>query len=290
MIRRETIRFSEDCEITLALQDCFEEMGEMEKGSVDVVVTSPPYNIGIKYGTYDDKGPRSEYLKWIREWCRKAKRILDDDGSIFFNVGCKPSDQWIPMDVAAQFRETGYILQNVIHWIKAITIDKESAGKVHDLDADFSVGHFKPINSERYVNDTHEYIFHFTKTGNVKIDRLALGVPYQDKSNVERWKRKARDRRCRGNSWFIPYGTIQQRDKDRPHPSTFPPRLPEMCLRLHGLDRVGLVLDPFMGLGHTALACLELEKNFTGFEIDKEYFETAVRLVKTRREQRKFGF
>ena len=89
-----------------------------------------------------------------------------------------------------------------------------------------SRGHFKPISSQRFLNDCHEYIFHFTKSGRVEIDRLALGVPYQDKSNIARWSHTSgRDRRCRGNTWFIPYETIQSRQKERPHPATFPVEL-----------------------------------------------------------------
>ena len=72
-----------------------------------------------------------------------------------------------------------------------------------------SRGHFKPINSPRFLNDCHEYIFHFTPRGRTIIDRLALGVPYADKSNIARWSHtRGRDRRCRGNTWFIPYETI----------------------------------------------------------------------------------
>ena len=73
--------------------------------------------------------------------------------------------------------------------------------------------------------------------------------------------------RCRGNTWFIPYETIQRRDRDRPHPATFPSRLPEQCLRLHGLDRIQVAMDPFTGLGSTAVACARLGVSFIGAEI-----------------------
>jgi site-specific DNA-methyltransferase (adenine-specific) len=81
---------------------------------------------------------------------------------------------------------------------------------------------------------------------------------------------------CRGNTWFIPYDTIQNRDKDRPHPATFPPKLPEMCLRLHGLDRTAIVADPFLGLGATAQACVDLGLSFVGIEMDADYLRDAV--------------
>ena len=97
-------------------------------------------------------------------------------------------------------------------------------------------------------NDCHGYIFHLTKSGDVELDRLAIGVEYQDKSNVSRWAGARGDRRCRGNTWFVPYKTIQRRDTERPHPATFPVTIPDMCVRLHGVKRARRVLDPFMGL------------------------------------------
>jgi site-specific DNA-methyltransferase (adenine-specific) len=105
-------------------------------------------------------------------------------------------------------------------------------------------------------------------------------VPYQDKSNVKRWRAAAQDVRCRGNAWFMPYETIKSRERDRPHPATFPSRLPEQCLLLHGVERVQLVLDPFLGLGSTAVACARLGLNFVGIEVDEVYLAEAVARTK----------
>jgi len=242
--------------------------------SVDVIVTSPPYNIGVSYNTYDDTVDRATYLKFMSSWAELVRRCLSPNGSLFLNMGSKPTDPWIPWEVAQLMRDK-FHLQNVIHWIKAISIDKDSVGERSDLQTSLSVGHYKPVNSNRFLNDCHEYIFHFTKTGKVPLDRLAIGVPYQDKSNIGRWQSANQDLRCRGNTWFIPYETIQDREKERPHPATFPVRLPEMCIKLHGLDRCSLVMDPFAGLGTTALACRNLNKEFIGFEIDRGYYEDA---------------
>src|SRR5207253_1700258 len=139
---------------------------------------------------------------------------------------------------------------------------------------------YKPINSERFLHDCHEFVFHFTPKGSTPLRRQAIGVKYQDKSNVGRWRAAADDLRCRGNTWFIPYDTIQSRDKDRPHPATFPSRLPEMCLRLHGVDRIKTVADPFLGLGSTAVACAQLGLNFVGIEMDERYLSEAIARVK----------
>jgi len=78
----------------------------------------------------------------------------------------------------------------VIHWIKSIAISQDDVGDYPGIEGDVAVGHYKPINSKRFINDCHEYIFHFTHKGNVRLDRLAVGVPYQDKSNIDRWAEK----------------------------------------------------------------------------------------------------
>jgi site-specific DNA-methyltransferase (adenine-specific) len=167
-------------------------------------------------------------------------------------------------------------LQNVLHWIKSIAVDRDAAGAGASLKRDLAIGHYKPINSERFVNDCHEFVFHFTPSGRTRLDRLALGVPYQDRSNITRWEAARGGLRCRGNTWFLPYDTIQNRDKDRPHPATFPARLPDFCLRLHGLSRSGLVADPFLGLGSTAVAAAALDVNFVGIELDEDYLAEAI--------------
>jgi site-specific DNA-methyltransferase (adenine-specific) len=255
--------------------DCLDILDTFADGSINAIVTSPPYNLGIRYRTYDDTIPREQYLEWTAEWVKRAARVLAPDGSLFLNVGAKPTDPWTAIDVAQAVRPFLH-LQNTIHWIKSIAIEKGLAGARAGLDEDLAVGHYKPINSRRFLHDCHEFVFHFTRRGQTPLDRTAVGVRYQDRSNIGRWRAAASGVRCRGNTWFIPYDTIQSRDKERPHPATFPPRLPEMCLRLHGLDRVAMVVDPFLGLGSTAVACAQLGVNFAGIEMDEGYLNEAV--------------
>jgi site-specific DNA-methyltransferase (adenine-specific) len=261
------------------LADCIDVLATLEASSVSAIVTSPPYNLGIRYRSYDDTLPRERYLDWTDAWIKDAARVLDPLGSMFLNVGSKPTDPWAALDVAQTAR--GHLqLQNTIHWVKSIAIDKASAGAAVDLDRDIAVGHYKPINSARFVNDCHEFIFHFTPQGRTPLDRRSIGVPYQDASNISRWQSGGGNKRCRGNAWFIPYETIQSRDKDRPHPATFPPRVPEYCFKLHGLSRIALAMDPFLGLGSTAVAAAQLGLNFVGVEMDEHYLLEAVERVK----------
>jgi site-specific DNA-methyltransferase (adenine-specific) len=256
----------------LQLTDCLDGMSQLRKHSIDLVVTSPPYNLGICYGKYFDRRKRGDYLGWCRQWAGELPRVLKPAGSFFLNLGASPSNPMLPHEFVLQLCEL-FVLQNTIHWIKAITIDEEGVS--------VSRGHFKPINSRRFLNDCHEYIFHLTPAGRTPIDRLALGVPYADKSNIARWHHtRGRDRRCRGNNWFIPYKTIMRREKDRPHPATFPVELAENCIRLHGVKKNLTMLDPFLGIGNSAIAAQRCGvKKFIGFEIDEIYLVEAQRRI-----------
>jgi len=244
-------------------------MARLPDQTVDLVVTSPPYNLGIRYRKYSDRLDRQSYLSWCENWAAQVRRVLQPGGSFFLNIGAAPSNPMLPHEIVFQLRDL-FVLQNTIHWIKSIAIDERT------------FGHFKPISSKRFLNDCHEYIFHFSINGKIDIDRLALGVPYQDKSNIARWSHtRGRDSRCRGNTWFIPYQTIQSRAKERPHPATFPVQLAEWCIKLHGASHVKTMLDPFLGIGNSAVAAKNCSvENFIGFEIDETYLAEARRRLR----------
>jgi site-specific DNA-methyltransferase (adenine-specific) len=260
-------------EFDLRRQDCVKGMARLPDEQVDLVVTSPPYNLGIRYSKFSDQQNRQSYLKWCRTWTAEVWRVLKPGGSFFLNIGSAPSNPMLPHEIVIELRDL-FVLQNAIHWVKSITIE-DRGGETR------SYGHFKPIGSKRFLNDCQEYVFHFTHDGTVEIDRLALGVPYQDKSNIARWSHThGSDLRCRGNTWFIPYETIQSREKERPHPATFPVQLAEWCIKLHGVSRVKTMLDPFLGIGNSAVAAQRCGvKNFIGFEIDPAYLAEAKRRV-----------
>ncbi len=249
--------------------DCIRGMKKLQPKSVDVVVTSPPYNIGARYKTYRDNMGRAEYLSWMKDVALQINRVLSDEGSFFLNMGSKPTDPWVPWEVAMQMREF-FNLQNVIVWVKSISISKKDVGNYGKITDDMTVGHLKPVNSRRYLGKNHEYIFHFTKSGHLDLDKLSIGARYQDKSNIRRFHRE-KDLRDRGDVWFIPYKTIRSASQERPHPATFPPKLPEMCIKLHGVEKAKRVMDPFMGIGSTAIASVSLGIKCIGFEIDKYY-------------------
>lgn len=240
--------------------DCLKGLKTLCNDSVDVVVTSPPYNLKIKYGTYKDNLKRDEYLAWLHLIFEELKRIMKEDASFFLNMGSSNVDPWVSYDVANQARNL-FLLQNNIAWVKSVSV------------GDSSHGHFKPINSKRFINHNFEHIFHFTKTGNVSVDRLAIGVPYADKSNIKRWKGAKADKRCKGNTWFIPYKTIRLKSQKGTHPAIFPEELVENCLRLHGFNSETVVLDPFLGTGTTLVVAKKLGISGIGMDIDKDYIK-----------------
>ena len=248
---------------------------------VDVIVTSPPYNINKEYGSYRDNKERKDYLDWLYEIAQLSYLILKDNGSFFLNIGGTPSYPMLPFEVIEKFKKAEYQLQNTIHWIKSISFEKTDVGKNNGI-RDYSIGHFKPIVSDRYLTDIHEYIFHFTKEGNVKLNKRAIGVPYQDKTNIGRWKSATQDKRDRGNVWFIPYPTIQE---SRHHPAVFPEKLPYLCIKMHGVKPDMLVYDPFMGIGTTALACIKLGVKYMGTEIDADYIKVALEYIEKRKSE-----
>lgn len=264
--------------------DCLEILPTLAAGSVDLVVTSPPYNLGIAYMSFRDTAPRGEYLAWCRRWAAELQRVMADDASFFLNVGSAPANPLMPYQLILELTDGEnplFSLQNTFHWIKSITIRTPDGTQT-------SAGHFKPINSKRFVNDCHEFVFHLTKTGSVELDRRAAGVPYVHKSNIARWGHTGgADLRCRGNTWFIPYDTIVSRDKERPHPATFPVELAELCVQIHGKGRASRMLDPFLGIGSAALAAQNLGvADFTGIELDAHYLDVARERLKDSQRRR----
>lgn len=251
--------------------DCLLAMQKMPSESVDVVITSPPYNVKKgysnprkSYSTYEDNLPFADYLIWLGTIFVEIKRILKPQGSFFLNIGGTCKEPCVKMDVCQEARKY-FTLQNDIVWVKSITVK------------DKTYGNFQPVISDRFLNHQHESIFHFTKDGKVKLDRLAIGVQYSDKQNVDRWNGKI-DKKCRGNVWFLPYKATKS--KTKAHPATFPIELPECCIKLHGFSSDLVVLDPFMGIGTTLFACEKLGCSGIGIEIDQNYYNLAVENLK----------
>lgn len=252
---------------TLYTGDCLTILPTLPAASADVIVTSPPYNLKLAYATYHDSVSEERYLAWMTDIAAALRRVLAPDGSFFLNISGSNSRPWLPFELIVRLRPL-FTLQNHITWIKSISCGEDTAG------------HFKPLAGARFLNHNHEHVFHLTLRGDVKLDRLGIGVPFKDKSNIAR-RGHAQDRRCRGNTWFIPYRTVQSRTEKYNHPGTFPVDLPRWCIRLHGKPHA-TVLDPFAGTGTTLVAAALEQSPGIGIELDPAYSAIAAeRLAET---------
>lgn len=240
--------------------DCLAVLATMPADSVDVVVTSPPYNIDLRYRAYRDRREEADYLDWMVAVCGELRRVLKPAGSFFLNISGSPARPWVPFELIVRLRPI-FELQNHITWVKSIAIGTDSSG------------HYKPVLGQRFLHQAHEHVFHLTRSGEVKLDRLAIGVPFKDKSNIAR-RGHAQDLHCRGNTWFIPYRTVNSKAQKFHHPGTFPVELPQWCIRLHGVA-APVVLDPFMGTGTTLVAAARQGGAGIGIDIDPSYVAIA---------------
>jgi len=179
--------------------DCIDWMNSQTEKSIPCIITSPPYNLDIKYGKYADDLPRESYLKWLHDVAVAMKRVLTDDGQLFLNVGYSNTDPWVAMDVAQVFRKV-FELQNNFTWVKHIAVNDQGYGQ------------YKPISSDRFTSATTESIFHFTKTGSVKVDRLSIGQRnksegykypelYSESRHIATQRRKA-SRQLKFDNWM----------------------------------------------------------------------------------------
>lgn len=224
--------------INIHLGDSYLGMQVLDDQSIDCIVTSPPYK--------DVDGYTPSLISQVFSQCY---RILANDGLCFVNFGHLAEDKMRPFKMAMILEGLGFTLSETFVWIK---------------------NHYKPIQGQRRVNNLTEFIFMFYKKKMPQLDRLSIGIPYIDKSNIGRYADS--DLKCAGNIWHIPYDTITSSDQ-KLHHDRFPLGLPSRCLQLAKAQRV---LDPFSGSGTTALACKELGLDFVGWEIDEGHYQISL--------------
>jgi len=246
-------------------KDCLEFLKDVSDNSYDVCISSPPYNIGLGYNKYNDN--RNDYVDWMNKVWQEVCRVLKDTGHLFLNIAYTKNS---PFDAYKIAENVPWKLQNNIIWAKSVEVD----GKVR--------GYSTPTTSKRYLQNGWEHLFHFTKDGNTDIDLEWSGVPYDEAyNNAERnKKRSGRDWRPTTNCWHITYESKATKEitkliaGENKHPAIFPKKLVEKCIKVSGLKK-GIVFDPFMGTGTTAVVAKENNLEYIGCDIDNEYIKFA---------------
>lgn len=225
-------------------------MKEVKSSSVQICVTSPPYFMKKKYETQYDS--YEDYRDYLKEIWMEVYRVLSDGGLFFVNIGNSFDNQFKAFDISHDIVTLGFNFVQTVIWVK---------------------GHHSPVQGKRHLNHLYEYVFIFSKTTNYELERLAIGIPYKDKSNIGRWKIAREDLRCRGDVWYVNYETVQTHSQ-KLHEAIFPKELPELCIKVASKNQNDLVLDPFLGSGTTILAAESVGRPSIGYEVNQEYEKT----------------
>ncbi len=235
--------------------DCLDGMNKLiEAGvKVDLIFTSPPYNIGIKYENYNDKLEWKEYLNWCEKWLQKCYDLLKDDGRIVINHyinfrDTEKKDRFPLFDIKTIQERIGFNVSKLIVW------QDNSLSKLSAWGSWLSA-------SSPYIQTPCE----------------GLLVSYK-----KVWKRKNKGVSTISKEDFI-HGvsgicklTPETRGLTK---ANFPVTLPQLYIELLTYKN-DIVLDPFSGSGTTAIACIETEREFYGFEISQEYYKIAEQRIK----------
>lgn len=259
---------------------------------VDLVVTSPPYFQLRDYGAKGQLGLESTPEEYVAEQLavfRQVRRVLKDSGSLFLNLGDTykaKSLVGIPWRVALALTEDGWLLRNAIVW-----------HKTHGL----------PSSVKDRLTTSYEFVFHFTKSKVYFYDLNAIRVPnkgtFREGSETRRSPRDPRYVTRRpgdvvpgnfrphplgknpGDVWAIGPETRAKKYIAPGEAAHFAPYPEALCERpiLAASQRGGIVLDPFMGSGTTALVANRLDRHYVGIELSPEYAALARRRLHARK-------
>lgn len=235
--------------IRLLTGDCREALRTLEAESVDVTVTSPPYNLGgdfhtchkgktMNYGAYASYGddmPESEYQDWQQQILVDLFRVTKPDGVLFYNHKNRLKDGAM-ISPLSWIARTPWVLKQVIVYDQGGTpnSDKKRFFPIHELIMVLAKAPSTVLSNQRCLTDI--------------------------------WRLSPVDRRVSG------------------HPATFPIELPLRCLGAFP-RQPGIALDPFMGVGTVGVACAKIGWDFIGIEIDSSYSAIAQRNVERVQQQ-----
>jgi len=239
----------------LIYHDDFLTTNCIRKESIDLIVTSPPYNVGIKYNTHDDTISYQEYLSFTKRWLTKSYQILKEDGRFCLNIPLdknKGGQQSVYADITTIAKQIGFKYHSTIIWNEQNISRRTAWGSWLSASAPYVIA---PV----------EVIVILYKSQWKKLS--GSGKSDITKEEFMEWT---------NGVWNFP-GESKTRVG---HPAPFPVELPRRCIKLFSF--VGdTVLDPFLGSGSTLIACVLTNRKGIGIEIDKNYCELAKqRLIK----------
>jgi site-specific DNA-methyltransferase (adenine-specific) len=218
------------------------KMLEIPDNSVDLMITSPPYNVAKEY--VEDLSLQ-EYLQLLKNVFSETFRVLVNGGRACINVANIGRRPYIPLSdyISQMMIDLGFNMRGEIIWNKAASASPSTAW-----------GSWKSA-SNPILRDIHEYILVFSK-GDYK----------KEKNNKDNTISKENFMEWTKSIWTMKAESAKRIG----HPAPFPEELPYRLIQLYSFKN-DIILDPFMGSGTTALASLKSERKFVGYEIKEEY-------------------
>ncbi len=246
-------------------------MDEIKTNTIDLGVTSPPYNLNKAYGKYDDNRPFHEWEKLISNLSVSAQRILKPNGSFFLNVSPIPESKTkeiIPLDAIAYniFKKNGFYLRNSIIW------------------------HFNNMqNCTNRLSGRWESILWFVKDIDNYIFNLDdIRIPYITKNDKRLLGGKGRNPTDVWNfdipeSDFWYFNRVNNMTKNKlglsDHPCIYPTEMIERIIKMSS-NEGDIIFDPFLGSGTTLVAANKLNRVGLGVEIDERYNKIIEKRIK----------
>jgi len=233
-------------------EDVLKGVDRVPNRSVDLIVADPPYCLGKDYGNDSDMLETEEYLEWSRRWVDAVLPKIKDTGSFYIFL------TWQHSPEIFGYMKSKLTMVNEIIWDRRVP----------------SMG-----GSTRKFSSVHDNIGFFVKSTDYYFDLDAVRIPYDAET------KKARTRSIfLGKKWLeLGYNPkdvwsvtrIHAQDPEREdHPTQKPLKIVERIIKASCPKR-GVVLDPFMGSGTTATACVKLDRNYIGFEMNPQYCKIA---------------
>jgi site-specific DNA-methyltransferase (adenine-specific) len=223
------------------------------KESVDLVITSPPYNLSIEYGTFNDALHYEEYLKFTELWLKKVFLLLREDGRICLNIPLdknKNGQRPVYADIVKIAQSIGFKYKTTIVWNEQ-NISRRTAW-----------GSWMSASAPNVIAPVEMIVVFYKKSWK----KLKKGITTITKNEFIEWT---------NGVW-----TFSGESKKRVgHPAPFPIELPKRCIRLFSYKE-DLILDPFLGSGTTLIASLLEGRRAIGVEINPEYVKLAIDRIK----------
>ena len=239
----------------LIINDSVFETEEIKPGSIDLIVTSPPYNVDIKYNSHDDQISYEKYLEFSENWMRRCYQWLKDDGRFCLNIPLdknKGGQQSVGADLTT-------IAKNIVKFKYHSTIIWNEG----NISRRTAWGSWQSASAPYVIAPVELIIVFYKKKWKKTSGSLESTI---NKKNFMDWT---------NGLWTF----SGESKKKIGHPAPFPVQLPERCIQLFSY-KDDTVLDPFLGSGTTLIAALQNDRKGIGIDIDKHYCEIAIERLK----------